>query len=343
MGRTLETPKINKPENGFVREVKWAPSDFADHYAYSLTRYNPKTKTWEKISADAEFKKNTLDFDPKWPGGKYRLALKAKGPLRNSSEKSEVEFSVVNGNRSPAAEEVATTRESIERVSGWYSIASYLITMVQYHGINNENNSFLNYSAIGGTGRLGLGYLSPTTPWGFVTIADLSGFTIDGGGNYTFASLEMNGIHRKTLGERGELRQQLGVFYKELPETVGKSSTAITEMNLLKTAGPHYGVEYWYAMTPKLGLQANAHVYGNFIKVKTPSGENIVPTVSAQAGLLGSYRLKRNLTGLIGYAFRHDEVNYLAQVGGKSNAVSGDINRVILEGHYLNLFLEWAL
>lgn len=343
LGKKLDQPEIEKPETDFVREVKWEAVERAQVYDYSIERFNPRKKHWEKVTEKSGIAENRLDFDPKWPGGIYRLKLKAHSPLIPSSDETRVSFRVRNGDRSPAAEEIFTLRQSIDRLNGWYGIASYLITMMEYKGVNfDQSNSVLNYTAIGGTGRLGLGYLSPRHAWGFLAIADLSGLTVDNGGTYTFASTEANAVHRKSFGTRGELRQLMGVFYKELPETIGRSTSAITQTNLIKTAGPHYGAEYWYAFTSKFGMQINGHLYPSLLKIATPTNQAISPTVSMQLGVLGSYKLKRNVTGLMGYAYREDLVKYRAE-SGVGSARSGDLNSVSISGHYLNLFLEWAL
>lgn len=343
-GKRLEPVKFDKPENDFVREIKWERPDHTKDYRYSLQRYDGKEKKWEKVAGDQHFEANQLNFDPQWPGGTYRITAVAQGELRPDSERSRIQFKVRSGDRSPAAEESATIRQSIDRLTGWYAIASYLVTVMDYQGVNYDRaNSRLHYSAIGGTGRVGAGFF-PTSggPFGFLGIVDYSGLTIDGGGTYTYASAEGNLIYRTDVGARGELRQQAGIFYKELPETAGPSATQITETNNLKTIGPHYGVEYWYAMTPKLGFQLNLHLYPALMAMKTTNGEKIDPTISTQLGLLGSYRLQKNLTGLLGYAYRRDRTDYMA-VPGQGSAKSGDVNSVQITGHYLNLFLEWAL
>jgi hypothetical protein len=343
LGKKIKSPTLVKPETEFVRSMKWDPAPFATNYSYTLFRWDAKAKAWEKVEQKEDMQETELVFPPDYPGGRYRFQIKAQNPLRVPSALAQMDFKVKTGDRSPAAEETATLRMSIERLNGWYTIASYLITMVDYKGINfDRSNSVINYSAIGGTGRLGAGYLSPKSPWGFLGIADLGGITVVNASNYTYASLEANGIHRRSLGDRGELRQQIGFFYKELPETIGKTSDAITAMNLVKTIGPHYGIEYWWALSSKWGFQVNTHLYPSLMKINTPNGQNIQPSLSTQFGLLASYRLQRNLTGLAGYAFRQDQISYKAEPG-QGSAGSNDFNKVELSGHYLNLFLEWAL
>jgi hypothetical protein len=344
LGKKIQNPRIQKPDNAFVREIRWSNPEYTDNFAISLNRFNSRTKSWEKVEGSSEWKHNRIPIDPSWPGGKYRLAMKAKGKLRPSSDKIQLEFPVKDGDRSPTAEESATVRQSIDRLSGWYGIASYLVTIMDFKGSNYDQNSTATFNGIGGTGRVGAGYLSSSSPWGFVGVTDLSGITLEGSGNYTFASTELNAIYRKTVGDRGELRHQVGVFYKELIELIADNraghSGELKETNLLKYAGPHYGIEYWYAMSSRLGLQANAHLYPALSKVQMPGSQTMLPSVSAQLGLLGSYRLKKNVTGLVGYAFRHDEAQYNSSETGLN---PGHTNSAIIEGHYLNLFMEWAL
>lgn len=341
MGPKINPPVIERPETPYVRELKWSHPERSAGFAYTLKRYNPKTKNWDSVASDLECKTDGLQFDPKWPGGKYKVAVKAKGVLRPSSEKAELEFPVHNGDRSPAAEEVASVRQSIDKLTGWYGIASYLITMMNFKGKNFDSNSVSAFEGVGGTGRLGAGYLSQLSPWGFLGVVDLSGIALDGYGNYTFASFEFNGIYRLPQGNLGEIRHQFGLYYKELPELIANNSNnTLKETHLLKYAGPHYGFEYWYALTSKLGLQVNTHLYPGLFTVKTPTSQKIVPSASYQLGVFGSYRLKKNMTGLLGYTFRHDQAQYKSADSGLN---PGETNSATIEGNYLNLFLEWAL
>ncbi|HEY1079826.1 MAG TPA: hypothetical protein VGE46_07005, partial [Bdellovibrio sp.] len=250
-------------------------------------------------------------------------------------------FNVRNGDRSPAAEYTALVRKSIDRVTGWYAIASYLLTEMQFRGVNPENNSAVAYSAMGGTGRVGLGWFHPDTPWGFLSIIDMSGFTFKGK-TQTFASAEFNAVYRKNFGDRGELRFQVGPYYKELPETVGDPFSGQSNDLKVSSAGPHAGVEYWFSISPKFGIQANAHMYMSLMKISTPNGEPLRPSLSTQYGFLGSYRFTPTFTGLIGYARREDKVSYNAVPSTTNFAVDGDVNESTVVGNYLNIFAEWA-
>lgn len=343
VGKQVATPKIIKPENEFVRSMTWETPEKVEIFKYKLEKQDPTNQSWSVVDQNMKYTKNNITFDKKWSGGEYRLTVQAFSKKRVDSKASVVKFKVRNGDRSPATEQVVTLRESIDRLSGWYGIASYLLTMVDYSGINfDRSNSQLNYTAIGGTGRIGAGYLSEKKPWGFLGVVDLSGFNVEGSGNFTFASLELNGIYRFKAGKSGEIRHQLGWFYKELPETIGPKSNSIRETNMLTSMGPHYGFEYWRALTPKLGAQTNLHLYPHLMTVKTPNGQSIVPTLSMQVGILGSYRLKKNMTGLMGYAYKLDRTDYKAKPGS-GTATESDVNSVQVKGHYLNLFLEYEI
>ncbi|NUN05800.1 MAG: hypothetical protein HUU57_08560 [Bdellovibrio sp.] len=340
LGKPIDPPKIEKPESEFVREVRWTRPEHVTGYDVFVFKQNQEKK-WEKFKTIENTQEDSLPFDESWSGGKYQVVLRAKSKMRPSSTVAKQTFTVRNGDRSPAAEYTALVRKSIDRVTGWYAVASYLLTEMQFRGVNPENNSAVAYSAMGGTGRVGLGWFHPDTPWGFLGIVDMSGFTFKGK-TQTFASAELNAVYRKTFGDRGELRFQVGPYYKELPETVGDPFSGQSNDLKISSAGPHAGIEYWFSLTPKLGIQANAHVYMSLMKISTPNGEPLRPSMSTQYGFLGSYRFTKNFTGLVGYARREDKVSYNAVPSSTNFAVDGDVNESTVVGNYLNFFAEWA-
>ena len=343
LATTIEKPKIEKPESEFVRDLKWSRPPFADRFDFAVSRYNKKTNKWEVVLNGKDQKEEMIPIGENLPGGDYKVSVRAKANLRQNSDISSETFKIRNGLRTPAAEYTAMVRKSIERVSGWYGIASYLITQINYASVYQETQTALTYNAVGGTGRLGLGWFSPSSPWGFLSILDLSGFVYNGS-NLTFASFEASSVWRKTLGERGELRTQAGIYYKEIPGTFGNAITGTTSNDLIATVGPHVGAEYWYSMTPKLGLQANAHLYLSALKIKTPNGQAVDPSISTQFGFLGSWRFNSRFTGLAGYARREDKIRYKAGTTNSpfsSNSSSGN-NESVVQGDYLNFFAEYA-
>jgi hypothetical protein len=341
MGKPLEAPKVSKPDTEFVRELKWTRPDYVTSYDIYVLRANPETKKWDKVQVYEDYKEDSLPFDAAWDGGRYQVVIRGKSDLRPQSPTVKETFTVRSGDRSPSAEYTALVRTSIERTSGFYGIASYLITDMKYAGSNPEKNSAVAYDAMGGTGRLGLGWSNPKTPWGFLSIVDLSGFTFKGQ-TRTFAAAEINSVYRQRVGDRGELRYQAGAFYKELPETIGDAFTGTSEDQMISSVGPHFGAEYWYSITPKFGFQVNAHMYMSVMKISTPNGEPIEPTMSTQFGFLGSYRFTRTFTGLVGYARREDKMSYKAVPSSSNFATDGDVNQSTIVGNYLNFFAEWS-
>lgn len=338
-GPELAKAEMSAPENKFVRELTWKRPPFSEDVSYALQAYDPKSKKWNQVDSQKNFTPEKIDFGKALPGGRYRISLRSQAPLRKESKVTTLAFFVQDGDRSEEAEYSAMLRQSIVRTTGWYVIASYLITAMNYEGVNADNGGSAPLkvqlpSNLGGTGRLGVGYLSGRRPWGFLGVADYSGFQV-AGMTPTFATLEANAIHRLVVGKTGEFRQHMGVFYKEVPEIIARDLTGVDRIDKIVGAGPHYGFEYWWAMTPKIGLQANGHLYASLVSVKTPTGNPAVTSLSYQMGLMGSYRLSQRASGLIGYAYRKDSQAYQSS-SEKSNTVD-------ITGHYLNLFLEWAL
>lgn len=341
VGGAITAPVVAKQENDFVREVKWNRPDKTKTYDVSVQRYNKSANKWEKTALYKDFNSETLNFDPAWSGGLYKVSVKAKGELRVSSANGSDTFQVRGGDRSPASEFNHEVRKSIDRVNGWYGIASYLITMVDFKSSNWDalHPSGTSYSAIGGTGRLGAGWFKEDKDWGFLAIVDMSGFINNQGNNVTSKSTEVSAVWRAQVGDRGEFRSQMGVYYKEHPVLLGDVVTGTLNYDTVSVAGPHLSGEYWYSMTPKLGLQVNAHMYYGMLGLKTPNGQAIIPSVSNQVGVLGSYRLSKRMTGLMGVARRDDNVTYNSQPA--SPLFQGQRNTADLSGTYLNLFAEY--
>jgi hypothetical protein len=338
MGPKLAPPKIEKPENEFVREIKWTRPTNVSKYDVAVTRLNKAKKSWEVVQVTKDVDVDHFNFDEKWPGGDYKIQVKAKGNLRVSSPVVSTNFKVRDGNRSPASEFTHEVRKSIDRINGWYGIASYLITMVNYSYQDYdviEGGIATAYNAVGGTGRLGLGYFKEEKAWGFLGIMDMSGFTSNDNKNLTYSSMELNAVWRTPVGERGEFRSQMGMYYKEHQVARGNIITNTVDAYEVATVmGPHVSGEYWYSMTPKLGFQVNAHLYMSMMKMKTPNGQDIAPSMSTQFGFLGSYRFNKRFTGLVGYANREDRIRY-------KSTTAGATNEAVLSGDYLNFFAEY--
>jgi hypothetical protein len=336
LGKQLELPRIKEPETPYVRQLTWEKVEQSQKYEFSLKRKDGNSKKW-KVIVEGEKNETSLDFLSTYKGGNYQLKITAIGHLRQKSKSHQIIFPVASGDRSEATEEKAKNRKSIDRTKGWYGVASYLITQIQYVAINLDKGSGPSTNAFGGTGRLGAGWFSENTPMGFLGIVDLSGFII-GQKNYTYPSIEAHAIYRIVSGLLGEFRLSGGVYYKEIPEILANVRTGDYSVTQLGATGVHTGGEFWYSMTAQLGLQLNGRVYYP-ISGKTPTGQPIIPTMSYQFGFLGSYRLNDKATGLVGYAYRKDIINYKSTNTEVESTFTS--NQSSVSGSYLNFFLEW--
>jgi hypothetical protein len=341
IGAPLEAPEIQIPDDKYVTKINWAPTQHAVSYNYSVQRKDGK---WKKLDVKKEFVNTEVPIAVNWPGGKYKVSVQANSNLREKSKTSSVEFEVWNGDRSPAAVEEAKLRESLEKPSPWYFVASYLITEIQYTGVNSESQMNTSYPATGGTGRLGLGYISEKSNRGFLGMIDYSGFIV-ANKNFTYGSAEGHYVWKYTWG-RNMLRPSGGLYYKEHLETFNTQS-APDKYTPQKTTvvGGHAGFDFWRPLTSKLGVQLNARYYMGLMGLDSPNGKDIDPGSGMSYGLMGSYKLGRTVMGFMGYAYRTDEVSYEAstsQESSSSSASSGQKQSIQIEGSYLNLMLEMS-
>ncbi len=365
IGKKLDKPVIVTPENQFVRDVSWNQDPLAQTYAVELQKYQPASKKWQKVVQDSQFVGNKIVIDSKWPGGNYRVIVQSTGKLRPASDKSVLAFKVKNGDRSPSAEYTYVLRKSIDRINGWYGIASWFVSMINYSSSYKGLNP--KYSILGGTGRIGTGWFKEGNPWGFSGTLDISGFLKGDSekGAFIYNSLYLNSIYRKTVRDTDEFRVRSGIFYKEIPQTLADINEISSYFNSnnrslngfkgtsnqnISMLGPHFGLEYWFSLTPKLGLQVNTNWYYSMSAVKLPNnGTGFVPTLSDEYGILGSYKISQKFTGLLGLTYRKDQVKYKDESTTNSfnlpsaNAeYSSNVNvDTSVNGFYFSLFAEY--
>lgn len=344
IGKKLLKPKIEKPDTKFVTELSWNKPEYTQKFSYAIQRKNEKGK-WEVLEKKSDIAENNLKLNPQYPGGQLKLSVKAQSELRETSDTVDEDFYVYEGSRTPAAIEEAKLREAIEKEYNSYFIASYLVTILNYEGMNRQDNKGARYNVLGGTGRIGYGYFKPKSQWGFLAIADTAGVIVKNK-NHIYSSVETQGIYRTYLGSTTQLRVYSGLFLKQLPEVHGPSDAKIKVENVT-SGGPHAGFQLWQPLSYKLGVQLNGQLMLSAFGIQTPNGEAIEPTLSYQIGVLGSYKMKENITGFAGYAYRVDSVSYKAKTYSAGSteenwASPGDVNEATYRGHYLNLYLEWG-
>jgi hypothetical protein len=341
-GKKLPPPKIEKPESQYINVISWVKLKYADKYSYILSRRNEKG-AWEILERKFNTTDNFAKINSQFKGGQYRIRISAGADLRPTSSVASLDFPVYIGDRSPEALELVKMRQAMENDKEKYFIATYLISSLSFIGDNKETGNRLAYNVLAGTGRLGYGYM-PKSKWGFLSIVDFGGVNLNNK-TYTFLSAEAEAIWRTYLSLKTQLRLYTGVFIKEIPEAKAFVASDLSVTNIMQ-AGPLAGMQVWTAFSSKFGLQTNAQVNMAMLKMKTPNGNDLVPSISYQLGMMGSLRLRENVTGFAGLAYRVDRAIYKATPykGGTdpSLAVDGDVNTSTMTGLFLNLYLEWG-
>lgn len=107
LGTKIAKPKIENPDSEFVRELKWQAPEHADRYDLAISHFNKATKKWEVKQQYRDVSEPRVPFDDKWPGGQYKVSVRAKGQMWQSSDVATAPFKVRDGERSPAAEYTA--------------------------------------------------------------------------------------------------------------------------------------------------------------------------------------------------------------------------------------------
>ncbi len=336
IGAPIEDPKLIAPLSSIVQELTWEPAAFAESYQYAL-QFNSQGQ-WKTIEKKTNVQETKIPFDLARPSGNYRLQVRASGPLRQNSKVANLDFDVKGGLRDPAAIENAVLKESLEKPTKYYAIASYFLSQISYLGPTPEGSS--KFSTVGGTGRLGLGYQALNSPWGAFGILDMSGFTLQGQ-NFTFGSIELHGTWMSDSYGRGKTTLGAGIFVKSLPELQGNPTTGFTGVKEASTTGLHAGGSYWIPLSATIGFSANARAYLG-LDGEGPRQEKVEPSLSLQYGILGSYKFSRTLMGYAGYAYRADQIVFKTRAEDFPFAPAGGNATIKVDGHYLNMILEYS-
>ncbi|MEZ0391864.1 MAG: hypothetical protein ACAH59_06595 [Pseudobdellovibrionaceae bacterium] len=328
-GKKLRPPTVNEVKT--LGGVTWKNPPHAENFDYQIHRFNPGQNKWEQVKSEKDFKETGVPLENSWIGGEYRLTVKAKARLREISDESQARFVIEDTNRRPASLDTFVLKKNWDRPRGAFVFVQQLVSNMDYKSSNTDNSQQTNFSGPGGSVEIGGGYWSEPDLGGHLSIE--MGLLSDGGAKYQFSKTEISGIHRAST-EREETRHYFGVFAKEVPMVSSFFETE--DLGFISVAGPHYGYEKIYFLTDKYGFLWNAKAYFNLLKMQTPNGEHLVPSLSGRLGLWGRYKIDPATTGFLGYTFRSETVKY--------RPVSGDSdNSVEFEGHFLNFYVEWDI
>lgn len=344
VAKELNDPQIIPILSSYSQKITWKPVEFATSYDATLELYSTARKKWETVSTQNNITTSELAFDPSWSGGSYRLKVAANGNLRKRSPASIEKFRLAKV-RSPTAEYNSLLFKAIDRVDGYLTQVSWLVTQMNLSSFEFETASAINARLIGGTVRAGLGYFKMGKPWGVVGYLNASRIILNGANN-DFTNYDINGMYRKKFVSRDELRLSLGVSQKQIPVIVSENSSSAFRIHNANVLGPRLAVEYWYGLSPKWGLQANYNLnfYNLVENTSAPNGKMMKLPQSFQAGLLTSYQFSDRIAGLIGITRQEDLYQYEALTTGVLQPVApGSVNSGFLKANYIGLMVEIGL
>ncbi|MCB0392503.1 MAG: hypothetical protein KDD58_14530 [Bdellovibrionales bacterium] len=324
---------------GYKLEVKSTDGDFNQTEEFTTTRAKVK------LPIEKSFQWNVTPFinkeiigDPVAKPYQLNTQYAPESLVSEQKAKSDGEKLIDEGE--------VKDKSKPEYKSNYFYLMSYLITQIDYTGVDKARGNSNQVKAVGGTGRLGVGYLKPESRWGMLGILDLSGFNIGSdvanSDNFTFASAEVHGLYSKKL-INSEFQVSFGLYMKELVALQGDSSGNFSGVGKVKNFGPHVGFKYWMPWGEKLGIQFNGRFY-SAVSGDGPNGESISPEVSYEFGVLGTYKLTKTFTGFAGIKHRTDRSSYTAITANEdpnSLANPGDVSFVEITGSYLNFILEY--
>ena len=275
-GAPLAAPAINVPENGYVRSLNWSRPESAETFQYALSRWNPEYNKWEKMTKADGVPGTQTGFQSEWPGGEYRLSVRAHAPYHESSEITRKEFKVAAGDRSPASEANSVLKQSFERTRGWFASVHYLLERARFEGTNADKSAAgpvetKNDGMSGRDLKLGAGYLENDDPLGFMTTFESNTLAFDLE-IHNMQTINADAIFRNALWSRSEIRQFLGLGYHETLEIVTPSTATQTSTEKISTLGAHYGIEFWTALTSEIGVSRT-------LKLTCPSSGSFRPRV----------------------------------------------------------------
>ena len=338
-GPRLGTPRPEAPLSRYVDRVGWAAVDHAEHYETELHVFDKKTRTWTAVDGPKSVDAGEYPLDISRASGRYRLSVTAVATNRAPSKRADLTFWAEGGFTDRDRMRDAQLRDSLNKPSKYYAIASLLPSNASYQSQYAETNSRVAFTGAGVTARVGAGYQTRDSAWGGFLIADL-GQTAIGGRAFTSQSAEAHATYRLNVGHRGIALVGAGAFLKQLPLIIGSPTDGFTGLGRVSEMGPHLGVTYQLPFTDRWGLRAGARVY--YVGFGSTGGGALAGSVAHQAELLGTYRYGRDWTLIGGLGERHDAATWAAQPGTQSFARPGQTNTIAIDGLYLNLSVEFG-
>lgn len=329
LSRAAGRPIFDVPASEFVRRITWKIPELADGTDIGLQRLDPEKNEWIDARETFFTKDGEFAFPAEWPGGRYRISAWAVKQGRPISRKSEMEFSVFGGDRSPASE----TRHALEsyfgRDSGRFFHANSVFSSVDYQSVSAVYNTRQSFAAVTGTANLGAGYM-----WGgnrgVRGSVDLGGIVIDGK-NSLRKGFELSYVQRHRLGDFSDSRWWAGLTYEDLVDVVKPVTRDEAEVSMIPVPGVVVGGDVWYAFTGVYGVKLQG-AYGRPLSARLSTGESLSAGSILKVGVFGTYNLTADRQFHLGLTSKSEK--YVFDGAG---AVTPEIS---ISGTYVNFQYE---
>jgi hypothetical protein len=195
----------------------------------------------------------------------------------------------------PESTEIAPT--VFRRSASANVFAKYNLSSADYVSQSFEKSSVSTSKGITGTLVLGGEKFTSSGVHGISSQFEFGGLTVENS-NYTFVRAQVKYVFRKSLLLPLELRGGAGVRYANLPEINRLSDNSISG-GTMWSAGPHFHLDLWYQLIPRIALQTEVSASIPFFG-KASNNAKIESGMSYQYSLKVAYSLSPHIIASVG-------------------------------------------
>lgn len=224
-----------------------------------------------------------------------------------------------------------------EEPNNIYSWARYYTSITDYVGKNYDLNSLVNQKIYVNALEAAVGFWHRQSRFGLLAHGGVSGFIVENHlHNFANAGLHLGYRYISTGGTR--IRAWLGTTYLEFPEFLKSPYVDLVDYKRIKSLGPQLQLSYMDELRgkPNYGYHLYAVFFQQAKSLSTPNGLPQEEHLNYTLGVFGTYRASEQMKWQLGYAYKHESIEY------KSSDRSGENNSSTFSGHYINLSLEWG-
>lgn len=321
---TLTTkPRLLMPTNQFVRTISWRTSQESNATQLMIYHFDEKSQTYKIFKEPFETTQTQLDFLQEWDGGQYKVSAVSLKDGKMISQKDEIEFNVISGDRSETAETRFFMDDYLSKESGSFYHLSYIVSSVDYRLESEYFNSETRFRGLMNSLNVGLGY-QQNTNWGYRTGLTLNSLSIQGQSLY-FADVQAEAYYRRRLGLLSEMRVWAGLKASQSPLVTKSIIHDSIQRNTENVYAVQIGMDFWRALNGTWGSKSQVTYDYGF------SGNELIQSSKLKVGAFLTY----NQTAQQQY---HFGLNYLKNT--HEMKPKNSLLKMNLEGFFINLQYE---